>query len=65
VLKVRQWRRWAAAGNEQAIANAREAATSLSRARVEREEVELYLARRHAVPQPVLVTDARVAGDAR
>ena len=31
-------------GNEQAVRNARDAATSLSRARVEREEVELYLA---------------------
>ena len=62
---VGQWLRWAGTSNEQAIANAREASTALSRARVEREEVELYLARRHAAPQQVLVTDARVAGDPR
>ena len=42
---VGQWRRWAATSNEQSIANAREASTALSRARVEREEVELFLAR--------------------
>ena len=33
-------------GQERAIANARAAATELSRRRVEREEVELYLADR-------------------
>ena len=34
--------------NEQAVANARAASTELSRRRVERDEVELYLQRRHA-----------------
>ncbi|MGZ4436645.1 MAG: hypothetical protein ACXVWW_08550 [Nocardioides sp.] len=34
-------------GQERALANARVAATELSRRRVEREEVELFLARRH------------------
>jgi hypothetical protein len=62
---VGRWRRWAAASNEQALRNAREASTTLSRARVEREEVELYLARHDPAQQPALVTDARVAGGAR
>ena len=35
-------------GQERAIANARAAATELSRLRVEREEVEIYLAARLA-----------------
>ena len=34
--------------NEQALANARAATTALSRRRVERDEVELYLGRRYA-----------------
>jgi hypothetical protein len=34
--------------NEQAVANARAATTALGRARVERDEVELYLRRRYA-----------------
>lgn len=63
---VGQWRTWAALSNEQAVANAREAATALSRLRVEREEVELYLARLHALREPpAVVADARVAGDPR
>ena len=61
---VREWRRWAARSNDRAVANARAATTALSRARVEREEVELYLARRHAAPA-VVVADARVAGQPR
>jgi len=36
---------WAVHSNEAALCNARRAATALSRARVEREEIELYLAR--------------------
>lgn len=40
--------RWAAGSNERAVANARAATTELSRLRVEREEVELYLRRRYA-----------------
>jgi hypothetical protein len=36
---------WAVRSNEAALCNARVAATALSRARVEREEIELYLAR--------------------
>ena len=35
---------WAHGSHEAALANAREAATELSRRRVERDEVELYLA---------------------
>ncbi len=38
-------------GQERAIENARSACTALSRQRVEREEVELFLAR-HAEPDP-------------
>ena len=34
--------------NEQAVANARTATTALSRLRVERDDVELYLRDRHA-----------------
>ncbi len=55
---------WAGSSNDRAVANAREASTALSRLRVEREEVELYLARRHVVPAAV-VADARVAGEPR
>ena len=40
--------RLGARSNEQAVANARAASTDLSRRRVERDEVELYLQRRHA-----------------
>jgi hypothetical protein len=36
--------RWAVASNERAVANARAAATECSRRRVERAEVEQYLA---------------------
>jgi hypothetical protein len=36
--------RWAATSNERAVANARAAATECSRRRVERAEVELFLA---------------------
>lgn len=44
--------RWAAASNAQAIENARNAAVECSRRRVERAEVDLFLAslRRPAVP---------------
>jgi len=62
---VGQWRRWAAMSNERALANARQATTALSRARVEREEVELYLEQRYARPRPAVVADARVAGEPR
>lgn len=37
---------WAAASHEQAVANARTATTECSRRRLERTEVELYLAAR-------------------
>ena len=38
--------RWSRAAQEAALANARAAATDLARSRVEREEVELFLAAR-------------------
>ena len=40
---INLWR-WAVASNERAVANVRAAATECSRLRVERLEVELYLA---------------------
>lgn len=39
---------WARSSNERAIGNARAAATELGRRRVERQEVELFLAGRRA-----------------
>lgn len=57
------WWRWARQSNDHAVANAREASTALSRLRVEREEVELYLAKCGAVAEPLV--DARVAGEPR
>jgi len=44
---------WAAASNERAVENARHASTALSRERVEREEVEMFLQQRYAEPRPV------------
>ncbi|QWF24221.1 hypothetical protein KM427_11320 [Nocardioides sp. LMS-CY] len=41
---------WGRRSNEGARTNAREASTTLSRTRVEREEVELYLRTRYAGP---------------
>ena len=43
-MSVRGVWRWAAVSNERAVANAREAATECSRLRVERAEVDQYLA---------------------
>ena len=40
--------RFGVRSNEQAVANARAASTDLSRRRVERDEVDLYLGRRYA-----------------
>jgi hypothetical protein len=40
-------------GHERAVLNARAAATELSRARIERVEVELYVERRNAERFPV------------
>jgi hypothetical protein len=49
--------------NEQAVANARAAATTLSRQRVERDEVELYLRRRRAeTARPPVALDVPRAG---
>ncbi len=42
--------RWAVSSNERAVENARRASTALSRGRVEREEVELFLRERYAEP---------------
>jgi hypothetical protein len=45
---MRWWWHLGVRSNEQAVANAREATTALSRRRVERNEVELYLRSRYA-----------------
>ena len=50
MISVRVWR-WAAVSNERAVANARAAATECSRRRVERAEVEQYLAGYASVPE--------------
>ncbi|HCB07417.1 MAG TPA: hypothetical protein PLZ93_01895 [Nocardioides sp.] len=44
MISVRGLWRWAAVSNERAVANARAAATECSRIRVERAEVEQFLA---------------------
>jgi hypothetical protein len=41
---------WATASNKRAVENARQASTALSRGRVEREEVEMFLQQRYAEP---------------
>ena len=41
---------WAAQSNESAVGNARGAATRLSRLRVERQEIELFLQQHRTVP---------------
>ncbi len=43
---------WGRRSHEQALDNAREAATTLSRARVERDEVELYVRSRSSRSAP-------------
>lgn len=43
---------WAGASNERAIANARVATTECSRRRLERSDVEQFLAERYPVPAP-------------
>ena len=47
---MRWWWHLGVRSNEQAVANARAATTRLSRRRVERDEVDLYLRSRYADP---------------
>ncbi len=47
---------WALFGQDKAVANARAAATRLSRRRVEHDEVELYLESLHADPDVASVS---------
>jgi hypothetical protein len=49
--EVDMWKpwQWGHGSHEAALTNAREAATELSRRRVERDDVELYLAQRSSV----------------
>jgi hypothetical protein len=58
----RSARLWAVASNERAVANARAAATECSRARVERAEVEQYLA---GMVESASVDTGRAAAGAR
>jgi hypothetical protein len=52
---------WGRRGHERAVSNAREAATALARARVEREEVELFLLTHQALRAPVVGAAPRPA----
>ncbi len=54
---------WGIRSNERAVDNARTATTALSRLRVEREEVELFLRQRYGVG--VIAADADRAASAR
>ena len=56
--------RWAVASNERAVANARAAATECSRLRVERAEVEQFLAAYAATPVASTVEVAAKAASA-
>jgi hypothetical protein len=62
MISVSSLWRWAVASNEGALANARMAATECSRLRVERAEVEQFLAA--VIPSTVVVT-GRVAATGR
>ena len=70
-VEVAMWKpwEWASASNAGALANARDGATELSRRRVERQDVELFLAA-HAervarlAAVPVVVPVAAVRSDA-
>ena len=52
---------WGRASNERAVGNARTATTALSRRRVERDEVDLYLRTRHGDEMPVAGATPRPA----
>ena len=54
--------RWARASHESAVANARTAATELSRGRVERDQVELFLAQHRAASAAPTTEVRRAAG---
>ena len=56
---------WGSRSNERAVVNARAATTTLSRLRVEREEVELYLRQRYGVGTTAPVADVRSVAASR
>ena len=58
-------RHWGERSNARAVANARAATTTLSRLRVEREEVELFLRQRYGVGAARPVADVRSAAATR
>ena len=59
MISVRDVWRWSTVSNERAVANARAAATECSRRRVERAEVEQFLAAYDETP--VVIAAARKA----
>ena len=58
-------RHWAERSNARAVANTRAATTTLSRLRVEREEVELFLRQRYGAGATRAVADVRSAAATR
>jgi hypothetical protein len=50
---------WGSRSNDRAVVNARAATTALSRLRVEREEVELYLRQRYGAETTAPAADVR------
>jgi hypothetical protein len=62
VISVGTVWRWAVASNERAVANARAAATECSRLRVERAEVEQFLASIEQSDRAVTVRAAATGG---
>jgi len=61
VTSARSIWQWAVASNEQAVANARTAATECSRRRLERAEVEQFLAAHAAAAVSTLEQPVRVS----
>jgi hypothetical protein len=62
MISVGAVRRWAVASNERAVANARAAATECSRLRVERAEVEQFLA---GIERPTAEVTGKAAATGR
>jgi hypothetical protein len=65
VISARSIWQWAVASNEHAVANARTAATECSRHRLERAEVEQFLAAHAATSESILEQPVRVSAGGR
>jgi hypothetical protein len=65
VIAVSSIWRWAVSSNDRALANARAAATECSRMRLERAEVDHYLAGLAALDLPMAGVTAKAASAAR